>query len=183
VGNDYAPREQVRRKESVVKHGGEDFEDLFLPADKDPFGDIPPAAVKPEKEQARKKEQNYLHVDMDEIAVGVNATSFVWLRLLQLRCMRPKEKYQLLSNKWLERYGVDRKAKARALGALKQRGLIRTARPNAGNTRAAIIPKSQRSVAKTRRLRGKSGTVRRKSGTRTSQKRDRSVANPGTRHG
>src|SRR6516165_4410543 len=56
VGNDYAPREQVRRKESVVKHGGEDFEDLFLPADKDPFGDIPPAAVKPEKEQARKKE-------------------------------------------------------------------------------------------------------------------------------
>jgi hypothetical protein len=88
---------------------------------------------------------------MSEIAVGVNAASLVWLRLLQLRCMRPRDKYHLLSNKWLKQYGVDRSAKTRALAALQKRGLIRTARPNAGNIRVMIIPRNKRPGAQRRR--------------------------------
>jgi hypothetical protein len=119
-----------------------------------------PASVSKAKKPASKdvESQNYLHEDMDEIAVGVNAASLVWLRLLQLRCMRPKDKYHLLSNKWLKRYGVDRCAKTRALAALQKRGLIRTARHNAGNIRVIITPRGKRPGAKARRRRCKNAT-------------------------
>ena len=84
---------------------------------------------------------------MDEVAAGVNVVSFIWLRLLQLRRMRPKDKYLLLSNQWLSQYGIGRRAKNRGLLTLRERGLIRTARTNAGNTRVAIIPRNKRRVA------------------------------------
>lgn len=104
----------------------------------DIFDGVDPAAA---------KKQNFLHVDMDEVAAGVNVVSFIWLRLLQLRRMRPKDKYLLLSNQWLSQYGIGRRAKNRGLLTLRERGLIRTARTNAGNTRVAIIPRNKRRVA------------------------------------
>jgi len=146
-----------------VKDGAEDFKNLWKEGGPDPFDDVPAAVPKVKRETARareEKEQNYLHENMDEIAVGVNAASLVWLRLLQLRRMRSNEKYLLLSNKWLEQYGVDRWAKGRALAAFKRRGLINTARSNAGNTRVAVIPRSKRRVAKPQQRRSKSATGR-----------------------
>jgi hypothetical protein len=91
----------------------------------------------------RPQKQNYLHADMEDIAVGVSATSLVWLRLLQLRWMR-KEKCIMLSNDWLSQHGVSRYAKMRALQALKRQGLIKVTQSAGSSPRVTIIPRRDR---------------------------------------
>jgi hypothetical protein len=91
----------------------------------------------------RPQEQNYLHEDMEEIVAGANATTIVWLRLLQLRRMR-KEKTVKLSNDWLVRHGVNRYAKTRALQTLERRGLIQVTQSTGGSPRIGIIPRRDR---------------------------------------
>jgi hypothetical protein len=114
----------------------------------------------PNQATARKKrksaERDYLHEDMEEIVAGANATSIVWLRLLELRRMR-KEKHLILSNDWLVRHGVSRHAKTRSLQTLEHRGLIQVVQANGSSPRVVIVPRrerrrpSKRSVAKPRR--------------------------------
>jgi hypothetical protein len=95
------------------------------------------------KRKHRTSEQDYLHEDMEEIVAGANATSIVWLRLLQLRRMR-KEKHLVLSNDWLVQHGVSRHAKTRALQTLERRGLIRVIQSTGSSPRVAIIPRGGR---------------------------------------
>jgi hypothetical protein len=85
--------------------------------------------------------QNFLIEDMSEISAGVDTTSLVWLRLLQLRRMRNKDP---LGNEWLARYGVDRFAKARALKLLEKRGLIKVKRSSHRGPVVTIIPPAKR---------------------------------------
>jgi hypothetical protein len=54
-------------------------------------------------------------IPLEEIVAGVNSTGLVWLWLLRLRALNPRDKYHTLSSEGLERYGVDRFAKYRAL--------------------------------------------------------------------
>jgi hypothetical protein len=106
------------------------------------------AAAPAASAKARKtKEQNYLHEDMEEIVAGANATTIVWLRLLQLRCMR-KQRTIVLANEWLVQHGVDRFAKVRALKALSQRGLIRVEHSDHRSPRVVIIPRRGRRTNK-----------------------------------
>jgi hypothetical protein len=95
------------------------------------------------KHKRKSPKQDYLHADMEEIVAGANATSIVWLRLLQLRCMR-KEKHITLANDWLEKHGVTRYAKMRALQALEHRGLIRVIQSAGRSPRIVIIPPRER---------------------------------------
>lgn len=87
-------------------------------------------------------------IPLEEIVAGVNSTGLVWLWLLRLRALNPHDKYHTLSNEGLERYGVSRWAKSRALQKLEERGLIEVARANHHNPQVYIIPRSRR------RLRG-----------------------------
>jgi hypothetical protein len=97
-------------------------------------------------------DRNYLHAPMDVIADGVSGASLVWLRLLQLQCMKPEDKHHVLANEWLAQYGVDRKVKARALASLEKRGLIKMSHPNNGSApRISIIQSKKRRVSKSRR--------------------------------
>ena len=121
-----------------------DYERLWAEGP-DPLADViakPSAPVKTRK----TKEQNYLHEDMREIVAGANATTIVWLRLLQLRKMR-KEKTIILANEWLTQHGVDRYAKTRALQTLSKRGLIRVEHSNHRSPRVVIIPRRERRQA------------------------------------
>jgi len=95
------------------------------------------------KRNRKTSEQDYLHEDMEEIVAGANATSIVWLRLLQLRRMR-KEKHLKLSNDWLVQHGVSRHAKTRALQTLERRGLIQVAQSTGSSPRVVIIPRRDR---------------------------------------
>lgn len=104
------------------------------------------ASTPPSPTRKRKSQQNYLHADMEDIAAGVSATSLVWLRLLQLRCMR-KEKHIALSNEWLVQHGVSRYAKMRALQALKRQCLIRVTQSAGSSPRVTIIPRRDRRKA------------------------------------
>jgi hypothetical protein len=117
-----------------------DFDQLWTEGP-DPLAEVT-APAKPS--QTRKpREQNYLHEDMEEVVAGANATSIVWLRLLQLRRMR-KEKHIILSNDWLAQHGVSRHAKTRALQMLERRGLIRVAQSTGSSPRVVIIPRRDR---------------------------------------
>jgi hypothetical protein len=123
-----------------------DFKNMWndKPGDGDALdyvGAKPAAPVK-----ARKLKQNYLHANMEEIVVGVPATGIVWLRLLQLKAMRPRDKHHDLANVWLEQHGVDRYAKMRALQVLEKRGLIRVVRLARRSPQVYIIPRSKRRV-------------------------------------
>jgi hypothetical protein len=103
-------------------------------------------AVEDVSQPARKRKsskKDYLHEDMDEIVAGLNATSIVWVRLLQLRRMR-KEKHPALSNDWLAQHGVTRYAKMRALQTLEHRGLIRVTQAAGRSPRIVIIPRRER---------------------------------------
>jgi hypothetical protein len=118
-----------------------DYEKLWAEGP-DPLADVTEKQTAPIK--ARKtKEQNYLHEDMKEIVAGANATTIVWLRLLQLRKMR-KEKTIVLANEWLTQHGVDRYGKTRALQTLKKRGLIRVEHSDHRSPRVVIIPRRDR---------------------------------------
>ena len=103
----------------------------------DPFAEDGQA---PQSPKARKqKERDFLHEDMDEVVCALPAIGIVWVRLLQLRGMRRKEKYLLLGNAWLTRHGVDRWAKMRALRSLEKKGFIYVRRENHRNPRVVII--------------------------------------------
>jgi hypothetical protein len=95
----------------------------------------------------RPQKQNYLHANMEDIIDGVESAGIVWLRLLQLHCMR-KEKYLALGNEWLAEHGVDRFAKARALRSLEKRGLIQIMRSPRRSPLVHIIPRAKRRVRK-----------------------------------
>ena len=77
------------------------------------------------------------------LLLELNATSIVWVRLLQLRRMR-KEKHLALSNDWLAKHGVTRYAKMRALQTLEQRGLIVVTQSAGRSPRIVIIPRRER---------------------------------------
>jgi hypothetical protein len=102
--------------------------------------------INPPARKRKSSEQDYLHEDMEEIVAGANATSIVWLRLLQLRRMR-KEKHLKLSNGWLVQHGVSRHAKTRALQTLKHRGLIHVTQSNGSSPCVVIIPRRDRRQA------------------------------------
>jgi DNA-binding PadR family transcriptional regulator len=87
-------------------------------------------------------------IPLEEIVAGVNSTGLVWLWLLRLRALNPRDKYHTLSSEGLERYGVDRFAKYRALRKLEERGLIEVSRANHHSPQVYIVPRSRR------RLRG-----------------------------
>jgi hypothetical protein len=107
-------------------------------------------SLRPRKRRP-EADRNYLHAPMDTIADGVSGASLVWLRLLQLQCMKPEDKHYVLANEWLAQYGVDRKVKARALASLEKRGLIKMSRPNNGSApRISIVQPKKRRVAKSR---------------------------------
>jgi hypothetical protein len=99
--------------------------------------------INPPARKRKSSKQDYLHEDMEEIVAGANATSIVWLRLLQLRRMR-KEKHLTLSNEWLAQHGVTRYARMRALQTLEHRGLIRATQSAGRSARIVIIPRRER---------------------------------------
>jgi hypothetical protein len=99
--------------------------------------------ISPPARKRKSSKKDYLHEDMDEIVAGLNATSIVWVRLLQLRRMR-KEKHLALSNDWLAQHGVTRYAKMRALQTLEHRGLIRVTQAAGRSPRIVIIPRRER---------------------------------------
>jgi hypothetical protein len=99
--------------------------------------------ISPPARKRKSSKQDYLHEDMEEIVAGANATSIVWIRLLQLRRMR-KEKHLALSNDWLVQHGVTRYAKMRALQTLEQRGLIVVTQSAGRSPRIVIIPRRER---------------------------------------
>jgi hypothetical protein len=100
-------------------------------------------AISPPARKRKSSKKDYLHEDMDEIVAGLNATSIVWVRLLQLRRMR-KEKHLASSNDWLAQHGVTRYAKMRALQTLEHRGLIRVTQSAGRSPRIVIIPRRER---------------------------------------
>jgi hypothetical protein len=123
----------------------EDFKNVWKDATGDPLDYA--AADSAALAKVRKKKQNYLHASMNEIIVGVPPTGIVWLRLLQLKTMRPQDKYHELGNQWFESHGVNRMAKTRALRVLEKRGLIRVIhKSRTGSPRVYIIPKAKRRV-------------------------------------
>jgi hypothetical protein len=127
-----------------VKDRAGDFKSLWKD-DGDPLDDVPVPAAKPRGEKGSTKE--FVHEEnLDELFAGMNATSIVWVRLLQLKRMRPKDRYHILGNEWLARYGVDRYAKYRALQQLRDAGLIRIHQKGKGSPRVKIIPRSQRVI-------------------------------------
>jgi hypothetical protein len=99
--------------------------------------------ISPPARKRKSSKKDYLHEDMDEIVAGLNATSIVWVRLLQLRRMR-KEKHLALSNDWLSQHGVTRYAKMRALQTPEHRGLIRVTQAAGRSPRIVIISRRER---------------------------------------
>ena len=121
---------------------------LWHNVDGDPLGDVDPDANAPGL--------NYLCADMDEIAEGVDAASLVWLRLLQLRRMRPRDEYVLLGQDWLTRHGVSRYAKYRALEKFERQKLIRVIRSPHRGPRVKLLARQRKSA----HLRSKSAHLR-----------------------
>jgi hypothetical protein len=106
---------------------------------------VPEPASKAKKPASKEvQSQNYLFADMDDVCPGLSATGVVWVRLLQLRSMRPRDKWHVLSNGWFEQYGVDRFAKNRALHSLEKAGRIRVVWSDRRSPRVSIIRQSRR---------------------------------------
>ena len=106
---------------------------------------VPPATFKAKKPVSKEvKSQNYLFADMDDVCRGLNPAGVVWVRLLQLRSMRKRDKWHVLSNGWFERYGVDRHAKNRAVHGLEKDGLIRVVWSDRRSPRVTLLPRPRR---------------------------------------
>jgi hypothetical protein len=110
----------------------------------DPLYVPEPVLAKAKKPASKEvKSQNDLFVDMDDICPGLNAAGVVWVRLLQLRSMRPRDKWHILSNNWFERYGVDRFAKNRGLHILERDGVIQVVWSERRSPRVRLLPRSR----------------------------------------
>jgi hypothetical protein len=123
------------------------YDDLWKKGAPDILANLPP-----EKDKKAPK-INFLYESMDAICRGLNAGGVVWVRLLQLQTMRPKDKYHILGNDWLARYGVGRTARNRAINAHERAGRIRTLRSDHRNIRVGLVP-AQKRVAKARKCVG-----------------------------
>jgi hypothetical protein len=106
------------------------FKDLWATDAEDPFAGLDPHAA-PAAE--------YLHAEMATVVKHLGAVGKVWVRLLQLRAMRPKERRILLGQRWFTENGVSRFARSRALKKIEQAGDIRVDRANYHNPRVEIL--------------------------------------------
>jgi hypothetical protein len=92
------------------------------------------AAVKPRSVAIPKTESKdfFFEEHIDNVVRGLNVTGTVWIYILQQWRMRKSRKNRKirLSNTWLEKRGIDRFAKARALSVLEINGHIRVDRSN-----------------------------------------------------
>jgi hypothetical protein len=111
------------------------FKDLWRSDAEDPF-----EALDPDGAAAAE----YLHADMATVVKHLNPVGKVWVRLLQLRCMRPRERRLLLGQRWFTQNGVSRFARSRALRKIEQAGDIRVDRTNSRNPRVEILDKRRR---------------------------------------
>jgi hypothetical protein len=110
------------------------FKNLWKDETADPFDDGEPT-------DARQPKQDYLHEGMDTIVLGLNAVGIVWVRALQLRRMRPRDKLHLLGQAWFTRHCVSRNAKYRALQKLEAAGHFRVVRSDHRGPRIGFIDK------------------------------------------
>ena len=86
---------------------------------------------------------------MAVVVMPMDAVAKVWVRLIQLQCMRPRDRHVLLGRKWLTQHGVTRYAKYRALRKLEAAGLIRAVRSDHRGPRVEILARVGRSQNRT----------------------------------
>jgi len=124
------------------------FKDLWKEGETDPFEGAEPAEV---------AKLDYLHEDMNTVVLGLNAVGKVWVRALQLRRMRPRDKLHLLGQAWFTRHGVSRYAKYRAVDKLEAAGRLRVVRSDRGGPRVEPLTAQKRNQNRTRRSLNRTG--------------------------
>jgi hypothetical protein len=119
----------------------ERYDDLWTKGGPDILADVP---ARPPKGQKRVVPTDFIFEQMDEACIGLPAVGKIWLRILQLKRMRPKEKYLLLGSTWTRRHGISRQVKSTSLNTLERAGLIHVERSDHRNPRIVLIPPSRR---------------------------------------
>jgi hypothetical protein len=114
----------------------------------DILADLP--SEPPKKGKKAQTEADFIHEQMDEACAGLPAVGKVWLRILQLKRMRPMERHLVLGNAWFQRQGVCRQAKTRALHTLEKAGLIHVTWSDRRSPRVALLARSRRKLTQKR---------------------------------
>jgi hypothetical protein len=124
------------------------YKNLWKDGGTDPFDGTEPADA---------AKLDYLHEDMDTVVLGLNAAGKVWVRALQLRHMRPRDKLHLLGQAWFTRHGVSRYAKYRAVDKLEAAGRLRVVRSDQRGPRVEPLTARKRSQNRTARSQNRTG--------------------------
>jgi hypothetical protein len=82
--------------------------------------------------------QDYLHVNMAELAKCRSAVAMTWARILQLCAMRPKEEWHVLGMAWFDHHG-----RRLALRQLEKWGLICVQRFDYRNPRIKMVKRKR----------------------------------------